>query len=318
MALFKDKGEPYRLPPDLMSDAMAGKLLAGEAVRRYHNGLTLSKRRAPRGRGMGVARGARRGNRAMAALLDVRPSLYSRAAGLRRRAVVKLARTAIWCTVAAGMTLLAAALSACGSDEATSENPGDGQPAGPEAITPLVSQGTPVDADSVELEEDTGALDSYTIGVPKGWVFENQPLPGGFARRYVLMKNGGREVVFQVRCTVDATVEQMMWQDQAVVTSLGGSYDASRSVEREVLGVPATQVDYELDFITAPVEQRAVYFVSKPCGWRVVLQGFGQGTRNRYADLFERVLSTFRPAEFEVPFEHRDPYRPYGSPTAGP
>lgn len=165
-----------------------------------------------------------------------------------------------------------------------------------------------------ELAEVRGPLDSYSIQVPQGWTTEDQALPGGFLRRYYLERNGARVVQVVVRCSVDMDVETMMWQDNQIVTSLRGIYGSTETRSVSLAGVEASVVDYQVPIGVVTVEQRAVYLYREPCGWRVVLQAFGNGLRDQYAGLFQQILSTFRPNDFEVPFEHRDPYRP----TPGP
>jgi hypothetical protein len=192
--------------------------------------------------------------------------------------------------------------------------------ASPAAVSspPASSAPTPVDASSVQLEPVTGEFGSYTIQIPQGWQTEDLRLPGGFGTRHMLMDGGFPAVQVTVRCDVDGTIDTMMWQDEQIISHLKSDYNPAGAKDIDVNGLPGKQVDYSLGLAGTVNEQRAVYVVSAPCGWRIILQTFVAGNRAAFGPLFARIVRTFEPRPFTVPFTDRDPYQPFPSPTPAP
>jgi hypothetical protein len=226
--------------------------------------------------------------------------------------------------VAAATLLLTLALgSACGSDSG-GPSEGIGQTSTPitpaEGVQLASPAGTPVrpeDLANVALEEVKGPFDSYVIQVPPQWTEEKVPVPGGFGMRYVLMARDTRVVEVTLECAVGGTVDQLMKLDAAVVRGLRGQYDPTTAVDVDVGGLKAKQVDFHIVLVTAVIEQRAVYLEADPCAWKVVFHAFGQGLRAQYEPLFDRILASFRPLQFELPTPSVPPSGSQPVPTPG-
>lgn len=192
-------------------------------------------------------------------------------------------------------------------DELASTEPTGGD--SPTAVLPPVLR-LPEELVPEELPLVTvqGELESYQIQMPAGWQTEDLRLPGGFLRRYIYKDGPNALVQFVVRCTVGAPVEGLIAQDYRLISSLGGRYRPESAVDVGLGPLTAKLVDYDLASGGLLVEQRAYYLYSEPCGWRLVLQSFVPGGRERFAALFDKVVQTFEPRRFDVPFTDRDPY----------
>ncbi|HXF52251.1 MAG TPA: hypothetical protein VNM43_11275 [Dehalococcoidia bacterium] len=173
------------------------------------------------------------------------------------------------------------------------------------------------DPQSLSWQSTVGQFESFEVQVPAEWLVEHERLPGGFMDRYILMKGKARIVQFAARCAVGASVADMIWQDSQIVNHLDGSFGVTGTRDIPVGGAMGKMLDYKLSFGGIPAEYRAVYFESPPCGWRLLLQAFGDGVKERFAPAFEHFVDTFVPRAFEPPFPDHDPYVPTRSAGGG-
>jgi hypothetical protein len=182
-------------------------------------------------------------------------------------------------------------------------------PGAPDPLATAGATATPFDLSAVTLTPVSGEFDSFTVEAPSGWVAQSSRIPGGFVHEYVLENESGTRVaVLSVQCRVGVQVDEMMTADQKVVQGVGGRYVKATATALNYVGTTARQLDYSVSLAGVPVNYRSIYVYREPCGWRVTLAVFGPGLFDQYLPLFYRFASTFQPAEFEVPFDDRDPF----------
>ncbi len=221
---------------------------------------------------------------------------------VERRSVLVAARCWIGTAVAwiCAVAVIVAAVG-CASNSGTPD-----RAAGPETpeATPI-----PFDLESVRLVPTVGEFDSFRMDVPEGWEVETTRIPGGFTHEYVLKNDYGMRVaVVSVQCRVGISVDAMMAEDQRVVQGVGGRYVIGNAGNVTLAGSSGRQLDYGVSLAGVPVDYRSIYLYKEPCGWRLTLAAFGRGQFDQFLPLYYRVVATFQPAAFEVPFEDRDPY----------
>lgn len=189
-------------------------------------------------------------------------------------------------------------------------------PSVPDPLATASASATPFDLSAVTLTPVSGEFDSFTVEAPSGWSAQSSRIPGGFVNEYVLEnEHGTRVAVLSVQCRVGLQVDEMMTEDQKVVHGVGGRYVKATATALNYVGTTAQQLDYSVSLAGIPVNYRSIYVYREPCGWRVTLAVFGAGLFDQYLPLFYRFASTFQPAQFEVPFDDRDPYAGQSRPT---
>ena len=196
--------------------------------------------------------------------------------------------------VALLMALALVALQACRSESNTPATP----TAAPVVATPTeaaVVVPLPVDPNSFTLQTANGGPNTFEIGVPNGWAPEAVEAVNGFASRWVFTQGRNRIAQITVRCTRDGTVLSMTGEDASLVEHIHGVYELEKAMPITLAGLTGKQVDFSVKLGTSTSDQRTVYLEDPVCGWRITLQVYYSGDRDRYAQLFQRVLGTFRP-----------------------
>lgn len=210
--------------------------------------------------------------------------------GLRRR---------FWPLLVAAL-VAAAFAQACTSDSdkdatpQTAQTPertasGEATPASP------VPAGTPapLDPGSISYQQDTGPNNNYRIDIPAGWTQEGIVAPGT-GRRYVLTSDGVRTAAISVSCAASQSIDDMMSVDNLAIGGRNGQFPIGPAIPMTIGGLSGRMVDFFVSPAGTPVEGRTIYLTSARCGWRLSLQAFSAGGRERFAKLFERVAQSFQ------------------------
>ena len=72
-----------------------------------------------------------------------------------------------------------------------------------------------------------------------------------------------------------------MAADNKTITGAGGQYPTRESKPVMAGGLSGTQTDYSVP-IVGGIETRALYLAGTKCGWRILLQTFGEGNLGGY------------------------------------
>ena len=219
---------------------------------------------------------------------------HSRETGGARRGVI--ARR-LWPMLAAAGLMAAVLGQACSSDSGTkntSTTPGASVQTTPAAATPATATQTPVDPVSLSYVADTGPKNSYRIDIPSGWEHEDPVGPGGYMRRYFFAVGDVRQVAITVRCENGRSIDDMMNEDNLAVGGRRGQYGIGAAPTVTIAALNGRAVDYDVSPGGSTVEAHTIYLASNPCGWRIVLQAYSLGGRDRWMPLFEKVAQSFQ------------------------